>query len=290
MWAGVADLPRISVITPSFNQAHYLEATMRSVHDPGYPNLEHIVIDGGSTDGSVEVIERYAERLAYWVSEKDDGQTDALIKGFTRATGDIYCWLNSDDLFEPTTLFEVAELFQHHLDVRFVYGDATWIDVEGHPLKPKREHRWSRFIWLYDHNYVPQPSAFWRADLYEEVGGLDARFDLAMDADLWIRFAEVTDPRHVRRLWSRMRFYPQQKNTRLRAKSGAEGSAIRARYVSAPSRRVLRRRKATARIMRVALKALAGGYSPSELARHAGTLLGRGTWEQQEATRQRQRR
>jgi glycosyltransferase involved in cell wall biosynthesis len=286
---GVSDSPRISVVTPSFNQAKFLEATMRSVHDPGYPNLEHIVIDAGSTDGSVEIIKSYADRLAYWVSEKDEGQTDALIKGFDRATGDILCWLNSDDLFEPTTLQEVADFFSAHPEVRFAYGDATWIDVEGRPFKPKREHRWNRFVWMYDHNFIPQPSAFWRADLYRQVGGLDRRFDLAMDADLWIRFADVTRPRHVRRRWSLMRFYPEQKNTRLRAASGAEGRSIRARYVAPASRREVKLKRTAARALRVGLKALAGGYSASEFARHTGTLFGRGTWEQQEALRQRRR-
>ncbi len=99
----------ISVVTCSYNQAEFLEATLRSVLDQNYPNLEYIVIDGGSTDGSVEIIERYQHRLAYWVSEPDAGQTDALIKGFSRATGDVLAWLNSDDLYEPGTLHEVGQ-------------------------------------------------------------------------------------------------------------------------------------------------------------------------------------
>ena len=277
--------PRITVVTPSYNQARFLDATMRSVHDQGYPNLEHIVIDGGSDDGSVEIIERYADRLSYWVSEPDRGQTDALIKGFSRATGEICCWLNSDDLFEASTLAEVADYFQAHPAVDFAYGDSTWIDAAGLVLKPKKEHGWSRFVWMFDHNFIPQASAFWRASLYEKVGGLDRRFDLAMDADLWIRFSEITRPRHVKRQWSRMRFYPEQKNTRLRAASGAEGGEIRRRYAPRRSRLVSRARKMAARVLRVVLKALAGGYSLREVIRHAGTLLGRGTWEQQEVRR-----
>src|SRR5918993_3663819 len=96
--------PKISVVTPSFNQGQYIEATIRSVLEQEYPNLEYIIIDGGSTDGSVEIIEKYSEYLTYWVSEPDEGQTNALIKGFDRADGDILCWLCSDDLFESTTL------------------------------------------------------------------------------------------------------------------------------------------------------------------------------------------
>jgi len=276
---------KISVVTPSYNQARFVDATMRSIHDQAYQDLEHIVIDGGSTDGSVEIIAGYADRLASWVSEKDDGQTDALIKGFARATGDIYCWLNSDDLFEPYTLAEVAEFFSRHPEARFVYGDSTWIDAAGRPFKPKREHGWNRFVWMYDHNFIPQPSAFWRADLYHQVGGLDRRFDLAMDADLWIRFAEVTTPHHVRRRWSRMRFYPEQKNTKLRGASGVEGREIRARYEAPRSAGEERLRRFAARGLRVGLKALAGGYSLAEARRHSGTILGRGTWEEQEARR-----
>lgn len=279
--------PRISVVTPSFNQARFLEETLRSIHEPGYPNLEHIVVDGGSSDGSVEIIERFADRLAFWVSEPDRGQTDALIKGFARATGDILCWLNSDDLFEPATLFEVAAFFEANPDAEFVYGDATWIDADGRVIKPKREHDFNRFVWMYDHNYIPQPSAFWRRGLYEQVGGLDPSFDLAMDADLWIRFADVTRPRHARRFWSRMRFYPEQKNTAMRGRSGAEGGRIRRRYIPHESSGTIRWKRRGARVLRVLLKGVSGGYVPTEAARHLGTLVGGGTWEQREARRAR---
>jgi glycosyltransferase involved in cell wall biosynthesis len=252
--------PRITVVTPSYNQGRFLEATLRSVHDQGYPNLEHIVIDGGSTDGSVEIIRKFEHRLAYWVSEPDKGQTDALIKGFSRATGEILAWLNSDDLYEPRTLWEVAEFFSGHPNVQFVYGDALWIDTEGRILKPKKEIPFNWFIWLYDHNYIPQPSAFWRRELYEAVGGLDPRFDLAMDADLWIRFAERTRPLHVRRIWSRMRLYPEQKNQRLRAISNEEDEVIRKRYL--PDEPIWRRRlkRVFAKGMRVGWKLVWGCY------------------------------
>jgi glycosyltransferase involved in cell wall biosynthesis len=282
----MADTFRISVVTPSFNQAQFLEATLQSIHDQDYPDLEHIVIDGGSTDGSVEIIKRYEHKLAYWVSEEDEGQTDALVKGFARATGDIHCWLNSDDLFEPGALSEVSEYFRRHPKVRFIYGDSTWIDKEGNPVKRKREHRWSRFVWMYYHNFIPQPSAFWRAELYHAAGGLDPKFEYAMDADLWIRFADLTHPRHVRRAWSKMRFYPEQKNSRFRTKTSFEGKSIRSRYGLPVSRRRAKFRKFAARVLRVLLKSLAGGYSLPEATLHLGTLVGRGTWEQREARRQ----
>lgn len=252
--------PSMSVVTPSYNQARFIEASLRSVLDQHYPRLEYIVIDGGSTDGSVEVIRRHAGRLAYWVSEPDNGQTDALIKGFARATGDILCWLNSDDLLEPGSLGEVAQFFESNPRARVVYGDATCIDVRGGPLKRKQEHAFSRFVWMYDHNYIPQPSTFWRRDLYEEVGGLDPQFDLAMDADLWIRFAQVTPMYHVNRVWSCERIYPEQKNQRLRARSDAEDLLIRRRYLG-DERPWSRRAKAlVAKGMRVTWKLALGSY------------------------------
>lgn len=254
----MAKPPRISVVTPSFNQAEFLEATLRSVLDQGYPNLEFIVMDGGSSDGSAAIIERYASQLAYAQSRPDRGQTDALIQGFARATGDIFCWLNSDDLYEPGTLAEVAGHFAHNPD-RFVYGDATWIDRGGAFLKRKREIPFYRWIWLRTYNYIPQPSAFWRRDLHEEVGGLDGSFDLAMDADLFARFSEHTEPRHVRRLWSQMRLYPEQKNIRLRSRSDLEDDLIRRRYVTPEGPR-WEVERIVARTTRVAVRAAFGAY------------------------------
>lgn len=269
---------RISVITPSFNQARFLPATLASVGEQDHDDIEHILIDGGSTDGSVDVIRAHADQLAYWVSERDDGQTDALCRGFDRATGDILCWLNSDDLFEPWTLREVVAFFEAHPHVDFVYGDATWISSDGAILKSKREHGFNRFVWLHDHNFIPQPSTFWRRTLYDEVGGLDRSYNLAMDADLWGRFAEITEPVHVARPWSRMRFYPEQKNTALRPASLEEMERIRTRYIG---RGVVPRgaRRALARVLRVCLKISAGGYGLSELLRGVTGGVRRRSWE-----------
>ncbi|HUP18284.1 MAG TPA: glycosyltransferase family 2 protein [Acidimicrobiia bacterium] len=271
----------ISVITPSLNQGRFIRETMESVHSQNYQALEHIVIDGGSSDETLAVIGEYVDRLAYWVSEPDRGQTDALIKGFARSSGDIQCWLNSDDLFEPGTLHEVSAYFLHHPEVDFVYGNSTWINENGELIKPKREHGFNKFVWMYDHNFIPQPSAFWRRRLFERVGGLDSSFDLAMDADLWIRFADVTRVRHVARPWSRMRFYAEQKNTRLRARSSLEGKAIRSRYLHPRSRREVALKAAMARLLRVILKLASGSYTFAELRLHVRTLIGGDSWEDQ---------
>ena len=131
--------PKIAIVVPSYNQGVYLEATLHSIIDQNYPNAEIIVIDGGSTDNSVDIIRRYDKHLAFWVSEPDGGQTKGLIKGFQRATGDIQCWLNSDDLHELNTLSEVAEYFSRHPNIDAVYGDAVWIDANDRPLRIQRE-------------------------------------------------------------------------------------------------------------------------------------------------------
>ena len=252
--------PKISIVTPSYNQAGYIEATIKSVLDQNYPNLEYIIIDGGSDDGSAEIIERYSDQLAYWVSEPDEGQTDALIKGFNLATGDIMGWLCSDDLLESTTLREVAETFSRDPRLQVVYGDGVWIDAEDRPIRQKKEIGFNRFVFMYDYNYLPQPSTFWRRGIYEKVGGLDARWNLAMDADLWAKFAEHTEPRHVSKQWSRMRRYPEQKNSRLRDDSDKEDARIRARYLPAEPAWRRKSKRVAAKGLRIALKLAQGAY------------------------------
>lgn len=255
---------KITIVTPSYNQGSFLEQTLRSVQAQGYPNIEHVVIDGGSSDQTIEILERWADHLDYWISEPDQGQTDALIKGFGHATGDILCWLNSDDMFEPWTLHEVAMYFETHPHAQVVYGDATWVDVEGRHVRTKREHPFSRFVFLYDHDFIPQPSTFWRHGLYQRVGGLNPAFDLAMDADLFMRFADVTRIHHVRRPWSRMRVYPEQKNQRLRHQSDLEDGLVRDRYLSFQPSWVVRAKGIIARCCRIVWKLATGCYTISD--------------------------
>jgi glycosyltransferase involved in cell wall biosynthesis len=253
-------LPKISVVVPSFNQARFIQDTLLSVIKQNYPDLELIVIDGGSTDGSVEIIKKFSPFINYWVSEPDGGQTNGLIKGFNRSTGDIWCWLNSDDLHTPSTLFEVAQFFQKNHDADAVFGDALWIDENGKPLREQREISFNRFLWLYTYNYIPGMSMFWRKQLYKESGGLNPKYDLAMDADLWIRFADIGRIKHVRSIWSHMRFYPEQKNCRLREKSDAEDLMIRSRYWRAQQPSLYRTKLFFAKVIRVAWKFGTGCY------------------------------
>jgi glycosyltransferase involved in cell wall biosynthesis len=203
--------PLVSIVTPSFNQAHYLESTIRSVLDQDYPNLEYIIVDGGSTDGSVEIIRRYSERLAWWVSEKDRGQTDAINKGFTRAKGEILAWLNSDDTYEKNAVGEAVVFLQDHPNVGLVYGDANFIDESGRIIGhfPAAQTNYRRLRRGYVH--IPQQSSFWRADLWRKVGPLDPSFYCAMDYDLWVRLAALAPLQYYPRLWANFRLHAQGK-------------------------------------------------------------------------------
>ena len=256
-------LPKISVVVPSFNQEKYLELTLRSILDQNYPELELIVIDGGSKDRSADIIRKYQQYMKFWCSELDGGQTQGIIKGFAHATGDILCFLNSDDLFEPGALKEVGEYFSRHPDVDAVYGDTLWIGADGRALRQHKEIAFSRYIWLYTYNYIPGMSMFWRRSIYDRSGGFDPTYQLAFDADLWIRFSDVGgNIRHLRRQWSQMRFYPEQKNRRLRAESDQEDMLIRARYWkhgTKPSTYSVRRKIALG--IRIVWRLLTGCYS-----------------------------
>jgi glycosyltransferase involved in cell wall biosynthesis len=261
-----AALPSISLVTCSYQQARFLDATLRSVLAQRYPALEYLVIDGGSNDGSRDIIARHAAALAYWVSEPDHGQTHALIKGFNRASGEVYGWLCSDDLLLPGALERVGRFFATHPDVDAVYGDSIWIDADGRPLRPKREMGFNRFVFLHDYNYVPQPSMFWRRTLYDAVGGLNADFQIAMDNDLWEKFSACTRIAHMPFYLSCMRYYPQQKtNTReMRPTGSREGRSVLMRASPLAKARPLRPVLAmAARLLRIAQKGAAGGYTAS---------------------------
>ncbi len=183
--------PLISIVTPSFNQAHFIEATIRSVLEQDYPAVEYIIMDGGSRDGSVDIIRNYADRLASWVSERDNGQTDALNKGFAQAKGEILAWINSDDTYEPGALASAAQYLIEHPQTGMVYADTNFIDRSGQKIGrfPAAQTDYRRLRQGYVH--IPQQSAFFRADLWRQVGPLDQDFYFAMDYDLWVRLAKL---------------------------------------------------------------------------------------------------
>jgi glycosyltransferase involved in cell wall biosynthesis len=204
----MADLPRVSVVTPSFNQAVFLERTILSVLEQEYPNLEYIIIDGGSTDGSVEIIQKYADRLAYWISEPDRGQTDAINKGFSHATGDILAWLNSDDTYLPGALAGAASFLQQNGKVGLVYGDMNFIDEHDQVIGKFNAALTDLKRLRRGYIHVPQPAAFIRADLWRQVGPLDPTFFFAMDYDLWVRLAQKSDFAYLKgETWANFRLH-----------------------------------------------------------------------------------
>jgi glycosyltransferase involved in cell wall biosynthesis len=256
-----------SIVTCSFQQGKFLEATIRSVLGQDYPNLEYLIIDGGSTDESVDVIRRYADRVSYWVSEPDEGQTHALVKGFKRSRGEIMGWLCSDDLLLPGSLATVSDFFIVHPEIDVVYGDALWIDRDGRFIRCKREMPFSRFVMLHDHNYIAQPSTFWRRGIYEAVGGLDTRFKLAMDTDLWERFSRTTKIAHIPQYLSCIRSYPEQRTLSQRGTSLSEDAAIRSR-ASLKQRLPRPLLHTAARIARISRKLASGGYTARPPEQH----------------------
>ncbi|MDW8242785.1 MAG: glycosyltransferase family 2 protein [Thermogemmata sp.] len=228
--------PSFSIVTPSYNQGRFLEATIRSVLDQNYPALEYVIQDGGSTDQTAEILARYRHRLHAVESGKDRGQAHAINKGFQKTTnGQIMAWLNSDDLFLPGTLHYVAAFFACHPDVDVVYGHRIIIDTQGREvgrwvLPP---HSDTMLQWA---DYVPQETLFWRRRLWERVGGLDESFQFALDWDLLLRFREA-GARFVRlpRFLGAFRVHAEQKTTaELASKGTPEMDRLRQRLHGRP--------------------------------------------------------
>ena len=184
------EYPKISIVTPNYNKAHFLERTILSVLSQNYPNLEYVIIDGGSTDGSVDIIKKYADQLTYWVSEPDKGMYYAIKKGFEHTTGEIMAWLNSDDMYHPLSLFSVAQIFVEHSEVLWLVGAQTHYD-ESHRTVAVYESPYFNHIHFLMHRYqwIQQESTFWKRELYDKVGGIKCDYRLAGDFDLWMRFS-----------------------------------------------------------------------------------------------------
>lgn len=182
--------PKISIVTPSYNQAVYIEATIQSVLEQNYPNLEYIVIDGGSTDGSVEIIKKYEDQLAFWVSEPDEGMYFAIQKGFDRSTGEIMAWINSDDMYYSGALFVVAEIFSRFHEVNWLIGNPSFYDESGRTISVSKFRQYSKFdFYSLDYVWIQQESTFWRRPLWERAGSkLNLQMKYAADSELWLRF------------------------------------------------------------------------------------------------------
>jgi hypothetical protein len=233
-WVKEKSWPRITVVTPSYNQRLFLEETLRSVLLQGYPNLDYIIIDGGSTDGSVDLIRRYEKYLAYWTSAKDKGASDAIGKGFSRATGEIMAYLNSDDTYLPGTLYRVAEAFRNS-SVDAVYGNCYWTDHEGRRIGERRQTPFIASGYLYGACDLQQPAMFWTKAIFDKAGGMDPSFHFAFDADLFFRFiGNGARFKHVNRFFAQFRIHPDSKSSTLRPLCESELTRLRDRDLRFP--------------------------------------------------------
>lgn len=217
--------PRITIVTPSYNQGRFIEETIRSVLLQDYPNLDYIIIDGGSTDSSVQVIQKYAPWLSYWVSERDRGQAHAVNKGFQKATGEFIGWLNSDDLYEPAILREVATTFDQNPGCSVVFGDCYFVNVENRIIGRLAaiDQPFERKLQLWRGWHVPQPSTFVRREVLETIGLLDETLDYALDYDWFLRVSERYTFLDAGRVISRYRIHGDSKTFT----AGSNGDIIR---------------------------------------------------------------
>lgn len=188
--ASSCSLPRISLVTPVYNSGKYIEQTIRSVLAQGYPNLEYFIVDGGSSDGTLEVIRKYESQISGWMSEPDQGMYDALNKGFARTSGEIMGWISATDMLQLGGLFVAGGVFRDLPEVEWITGRPTWLNEEGITYQVGGVTRWSRYRFLAEANrYIQQESTFWRRSLWEKAGShVDASRRNASDFELWVRF------------------------------------------------------------------------------------------------------
>ena len=203
--------PLVTIVTPSYNQEDFIEETIQSVINQDYENIQYIIVDGGSTDGSVAIIRRYKDKISKWISECDQGQTDAINKGFSFAEGEIIKWLNSDDTMLPHAVSEAVQFLTDNPTIGLIYGDANYIDKDSEVIGrfPAAQTTLKKLRSGYVH--IPQQASFFRKSLWDQVGPLDPKFYFAMDYDLWVRLASVSEIKYLPNLWANFRLHENAK-------------------------------------------------------------------------------
>ena len=223
-------LQKISIVVPSFQQGKFIERTLQSIIAQEYPNVEIILMDGGSSDDTLAIVEKYKAFLAHIVSAPDEGQSDAIVKGFALASGEIISWLNSDDTYKPGTLKYVGDYFLKHPSVDFVYGNRDIIDENDQVIGRRRQPDFNLGVMMYAHIIVPQMSAFWKKHLYDQSGGIDKHLVFSMDYDLFIKMAKISSPVHLPLTLANFRIHGASKTTNLEAVRLAEDNLVRERH------------------------------------------------------------
>jgi glycosyltransferase involved in cell wall biosynthesis len=206
------NLPKITIITPSFNQAQFLEKTILSVLNQNYLNLEYIIVDGGSTDGSVEIIKKYEDKLKWWVSEKDDGQVHAINKGLRHATGTWVGWQNSDDIYYKNTLNDLSLEIKKSHEVGLIIADMLIIDDQDRPIRDIRYAKPTYRSFLAEGMVLCNQSAFWLRDIHNKIGFLDERYQYSFDYEWFLRLLKYTKAKHVDKIWGGFRDHKNSKS------------------------------------------------------------------------------
>jgi glycosyltransferase involved in cell wall biosynthesis len=217
--------PLVTIVTPSFNQAAFLEQTLKSVLEQDYPNVEYLVVDGASTDGSQDIIRKYENRLAWWVSEPDHGQAEAINKGLTRAKGEIVAWLNSDDYYLPGAIRQAVEALQAWPQVGLVYGDVQAVDENGRLTNHLTYDDWG-LSGLMQFCIIGQPAVFMRREVLQKSGFLDLSYHFLLDHQLWLRMAFHSEIKYVAEEWAAARFHADAKNIAQAAAFGKEALRV----------------------------------------------------------------
>lgn len=213
--------PLVSIVINSYNQAAYLEQTIQSVLQQDYPNLEVLLVDGGSTDDSLEIIKRYADRFEWWISEKDKGQAEGINKGLNRAKGELAAWLNSDDYYLPEAISRAVSQWRSQPDAVLIYGDVIAVDEHGKTINRMKTGDW-QLQDLMEFKIINQPAVFMNRNALVAAEGLDTNYHYLLDHHLWLRIASQGKMVHVSEVWAAGRFHSAAKNIASAEKFGEE--------------------------------------------------------------------
>lgn len=228
---------KISIIIPSYNTVPFIEETIRSILKQDYPNFECIVMDGGSTDGTLDILRRYENKIT-WKSEKDKGQSDAINKGLKLASGDIVAFLNTDDIYEEGCFLKVADFFEKNPEVKWLYGKCRIVNQNGSEIR--KPITWFRNFWLKRYgynkllimNFIPQPAVFWRKDLTNEIGFFDVKDQLVMDYEYWLRAGVKYPPGFIPEYLAGFRVHPSAKTSVNPLRAWREGTNVAKKYTN----------------------------------------------------------